>query len=468
MKKLNSLQRKLVYLGGIIILSIPILLLGQPGRASVEATDTTQARPAERGGKLDAMRKQYDLGQSDLGAVDPSSATMNLVLLGLRGVATCILQLEAQEHQDHKNWAELEQTTESIIKLQPHFHKVWHFKGWNLAYNVSQEWDAVEDRYFWVKKGIKIHQKGVRQNRKVPDLYWHTGNIIAKKIGRSDEWVQFRRFFMKKDPDPRFAEKNWEVDREINERGKDYDNYLMAKEWFEESMRVLKEDNPIQHIMAPTLFRSYPARSQIDFAEVHGREVDENGNSRIGEQSREAWDKASDDWIAFGQVPILVRFNSGEFGEVQLEIRSDDEYQEIADKYEVDEGVVKDIVRRYHELTNYPYWRTRVLAEREENTMLAHKEIFEGQELYKKGEFEEAAALLQKGMRRFETLLDKYPQLIIEDLTVEEGMVAILVYRYIRQTLGEPPEIHPLKKLWNEHKNRLPIFEKEMRRRMEQ
>ena len=77
MNNLNSLQRKLVYLGGIIVLLIPILLLGRPGRAALEATDTRPEVKAEKGGKLASLRTDYDLGEVELGAVDPSSATMN-------------------------------------------------------------------------------------------------------------------------------------------------------------------------------------------------------------------------------------------------------------------------------------------------------------------------------------------------------------------------------------------------------
>ncbi len=388
---------------------------------------------------------------------------MNLVLLGLRGVATCLLSMEAQEQQEHKNWTELERTTESIILLQPHFYKVWHFQGWNLAYNVSAEWDAVEDRYFWVKKGIKFHKKGMERNRMVPDLYWHTGNIIAKKIGRSDEWVQFRKFFMEKDPDPRFEEKGWEVDRDINPDGKGADNYLVAKTWFEESIDVLKENLVYQHVMADILFNSYPARSQIDFAEVHAREVDDQGHSKIGEKSREAWEQASNDWIAYGSEPIQM-----ESGTIRLEVRDEQEYEEIAEKTETTVQAVKDTIQRFHELTNYPYWRTRVLAERESNTMQAHKEIFEGKQLYRDGEFEEAAKKLLSGMRKFEKMLEEYPVLLVEDLMVEEGMIALLVYRDIQQHLGEPPEIHPLKKLWNANQRNLPSYEKELRRWMKE
>ena len=63
-------------------------------------------------------------------------------------------------------------TVDLITKLQPHFLSVWTFQGWNLAYNVSVEWDAPEDKYEWIKQGIKFLQEGVEQQPQVarPDL----------------------------------------------------------------------------------------------------------------------------------------------------------------------------------------------------------------------------------------------------------------------------------------------------------
>jgi hypothetical protein len=310
MNKLNSLQRKLVYLGGIIILLIPILLLGRPGRAKIEATETRPAKPAEAGGYLADLRTEYDLGDTDLGAVDPSSAVMNLVLLGFRGMAASVLSMDLEHHKERKNWTEVERTTESIILLQPHFTKVWEHQGWNLAYNVSAEWDAVEDRYFWVKKGIKFLQRGTRRNQTDPELIWHTANTYGKKIGRSDEWVQFRRFF-RNDPDPRF-EATGGLDRDLNPDN--LDNYLVAKVWFIKSKEVDDEDlRDRQHIMADPIFRSYPARSQLDYAEVFGRE------GKFGERSGEAWDEAFTDWTDYGNEPIVTGM-----GEVRLEIQSEE------------------------------------------------------------------------------------------------------------------------------------------------
>src|SRR5690349_1788486 len=154
MSNLTSRQRKLVYLVGLVLLLIVIIALGMP-------SEPAQGQHSGNAGGLLARRRAADeLSESDLGKVDPASSTMSLLLLGFRGIATSILWMDAQEQQRNKDWAGLRATTESIILLQPHFLKVWHFQGWNLAYNISAEWDAVADRYYWVKEGIKFFKKG--------------------------------------------------------------------------------------------------------------------------------------------------------------------------------------------------------------------------------------------------------------------------------------------------------------------
>ena len=120
-------SRKLTYLGGIVLLLIPIIWLGLPSDGK-----------AGSGGKLARLRSDYELGESDLGDVDPSSAAMNLVLLGMRGVAVNLLWVDLDKQKDMKRWSEMQAVTESIVRLQPHFEKVWEFNGWNLAIAVSR------------------------------------------------------------------------------------------------------------------------------------------------------------------------------------------------------------------------------------------------------------------------------------------------------------------------------------------
>ena len=89
MNTLTSRQRKLLYTGCIGILLIPIIGLGLPAGKNERAFQ----------GQLARLRTEYELGESTLGDVDPSSSAMNLVLLGLRGPAASILRLDAEELQ---------------------------------------------------------------------------------------------------------------------------------------------------------------------------------------------------------------------------------------------------------------------------------------------------------------------------------------------------------------------------------
>src|SRR5690606_1142229 len=127
------------------------------------------------------------------------------------------------------------------------------------------EWDAVADRYYWVKEGAKYTMAGSRRNEQSPELYWETGRVLGQKIGRSDEWQIFRKFF-KADPDEDTY--GGYADTELNPKG--IDNYLAAKDVF-----VIANERELeqpQHIMMRMLFRSYPARSQFDYADALQRE----------------------------------------------------------------------------------------------------------------------------------------------------------------------------------------------------
>ena len=132
MNNLTSGQRKLVYGLGILALMVVVIALGKPSDGSPGT-----------GGVVSELREKYSLGEATLGQVDPASSTMNLVLLGFRGIAASILWSEAEHHRVTKNWSKLHQTAESIILLQPHFKKVWEYQAWNLGFNVSAGMDAL-------------------------------------------------------------------------------------------------------------------------------------------------------------------------------------------------------------------------------------------------------------------------------------------------------------------------------------
>jgi hypothetical protein len=449
--KLTAFQRKLLYLGGILLLLIPITYLGMPP----EAESSQRIKPGS-GGKLSQLRQEYGLGEASMGNVDPTSSTMNLLLLGFRGIATTKLWMNAQDQQKRKEWSELDSTINSIVMLQPHFLKVWHFQGWNLAYNVSSEWDAVADRYYWVKRGVKFYKEGKDRNEQFPELYWFTGDTIGKKIGRADEWKQFRQFFVN-EPDTALYPAG--IDPEINPDRKD--NYLVARDWFIESNRVASVYNKQQHIMAEPLFRFYPARALIDHAMVLQRE------GKFGEETRSAWEEAFNDWAnVYGKQEYDCPI-----GKVRMEL-DEEEVQRYAaeDAKEPNENLrYLSWVARYQDMCNYRYWRTRCKIESDPQMAQAHQTLYNAEVAYREGNFEESIALSREGLELYGKMLEQFPDMKDDDTTIEEVMVAQLFWREsLRLVEGVEPdesEDYPLKELWQKQQPRKEQYMEEFQRR---
>jgi hypothetical protein len=448
---LTSRQRKLAYTACIVLLLIPIILLGMP------------AEPGSAGGLLARERARDGLSESDLGKVDPASSTMSLLLLGFRGIATSLLWMDAQEQQRNKDWAGLRATTESIILLQPHFLKVWHFQGWNLAYNVSAEWDAVADRWYWVKEGIKFFKKGRDRNEKYAELYWYIGDTTGKKIGRSDEWKQFRRFF-RVDPDKERFQGN--ADNQINTGQGRNDNYLEAGYWFLEADETVFRYGHQEHIMAPYLFRSYPVRAQFDYAGTLQRE------GIFDEVCVEAWNTAFKNWTDSPQPPIKVAYGQMEFDcpigkikfEVPLEAWKVLQAQD-ADKPEVGQRVTHWI-GRYQSTTNYLFWRTKSLAESKTQTADVHRLLYEGEEAFRQADFSRGLELFNEGMAKYEKVLEDFPSLRNEDETLEEALIALHFWRDLLElTETDMPDEYPLQEIWDENPQRREHAKDEYKRR---
>jgi len=436
MNNLTSRQRKTACVVGILVLLVPIVILGMPAGDQAEVS----------GGVLARLRTEHDLGESDLGQIDPTSATMNLVLLGLRGVAVNMLRMDLDHYKNTKNWAELRATTDAVITLQPHYIEVWRFLSWNMAYNVSAEWDAVPDRYYWVKEGGKFSQQGTRRNAEVPELYWETGRIWGQKVGRSDEWKYFRKYF---NPDE-YEDYEGSVDTAINAEQKD--NYLVAKDWFADAN--VAEDAKVQHIMMRALFRSYPTRAQLDYADARQREGKFDGVTVA------AWQRSFTEWTqGYGKMP----FKAPECV-LYLEANEDD-VQQMADDNNVDERIVQRWLKHYQHTTNYRYWRSRSHSESQPETGEAHRLIYEGEQLYKQGELADALSKLTRGMGLYASIIEAHPELSSEDLTAEEGMWAVLLWQKILELQQKTiPESFALKSLWDRHQGLLPELESRFNR----
>lgn len=341
MRNMSPAIRKLVYLIAIGVLIILITPIAMPQIRGTDATDSRQ------GGVLARMRDQHDLSQSQLGEIDPASEAMKLASLGLRGVAVCSQWMKAMEHKKKENYDQLASTLQTIIKLQPNFVKVWEYQAHNLSYNVSMEFDDFEYRYHWVKKGIGFLKEGVPYNKKDHRMTDNLGFFTGNKIGKSDEKVSFRRMF---GLDTEFHNEMSDfIDPDTYETrsyGHNYDNWLMAYQWYDYSRRMVEEFNLnkyrrdiVFYANLPTARRSQALALQNEF--------------RPDESQKEIWRICVDEWNRYGETEMGntfgIRFTIEEL------YRTEEQLQKI--RNELDEmapGLRASEMEKYRKQHNFP------------------------------------------------------------------------------------------------------------------
>ncbi len=482
----RSFTRKIVYLVVIALLLVPLFWLSQP---ATTAAPGVQSRP---GGKLAQLRQEHGLSEAQIGDIDPTSETMKLATLGMRGVATVFLWQKANDYKKKKDWTNLAATLNQMVKLEPHFLTVWRHQAWNLSYNVSAEFDDYRERYRWVIKGINFLKKGIRYNRKEPKLVWDTGWFIAQKIGRADEHKQFRRLF-KQDDDFHGA-------RPLSER----DNWLVGKEWFGRAEEMVDQGMRLRGT-SPVVFYSDRPMSQMNYAE--GLEKD----GIFEEKAKRAWHLAGEEWHQFGDRELttstgmriqlndlemirdemkdlrkeldalepglrdklieqkrrLLRPEEREALNTPPEKREEEQFRlafEAEQKLKVTDNEVArrvtgedrkqalelaaqigeaekraNMIDRYRGIVNFEYWRRRALIEQDPATLAAREYIYEGDEAFAEADLIAAREAYDKGLAKWRELLDKdqFEGLVKDRYTGEDLMEIIKTYRQILEKRDE-------------------------------
>lgn len=460
MNLLTVRQRKMVYAVVAGLLIVPIVFLGSPA-----------GEEPQSGGRIAQLRSEYELGESSLGNVDPTSAAMNLVLLGFRGVAASWLWQQADHYKTTKNFQQLQDTVESIILLQPHFKSVWEFQAWNLAYNVSAECDAVADRYRWVKQGAKFLIRGTERNKKMPELQFGTGQFIGSKLGLADEKEVYRKFFIS-DPDVDL----WDggPDEDLNPEGKD--NYLVARDWYLKANDTLEEPGVEQHRMDLALFLAYPYKSLIEHAKAFQQDgvtsqledqtvIDGEESQTQRDEAYRAWaaecqQKWADAYDEWTNIYGMKQIESSGGGTIVLEV--DDAADSILEALAEKDNMTFDEKRswrdRYRKSTSYPYWKRHCEIERRDEMTRARYFLAEGRRRFRNtADFEGSKEYLEQGMALLESVMKQYQasddvniMMVDEVEIIEEGLKAQLIWREVLNLLSEPiPDEYPLKALWD-------------------
>ena len=295
-----ALRRQLIYILAMVALLVPLYVLGKP---SVRNKDGSES---QRGGTLAQLRSKYDLGQGDLGEIDPASESMRLATLGLRGVAATILWQRAEYYKKEKYWDRLSATLNQIAVLQPHFVKVWEFQSHNLSYNISVEFDDYRQRYQWVKRGIEYLVKGSKYNKHRTEMPYELGWFFGNKMGVADERKQFRRMYR---DDKNFHQEIAATSMDLTNAeglGPDSkpDNWLSGRLYYERAYEMVRKENA-RPARSPLMFYRMSSSWLTKYAE--GLQA-EGPESNLGDPARVAWRRAAAGIKSFGDMTIQTTF----------------------------------------------------------------------------------------------------------------------------------------------------------------
>ncbi len=283
----NSLLRKIVYIAAIVLLLGPLFAMGRPTN-----------------GLIGQLRTKYKMGQANLGKLDPTSESMRLATLGMKGIASTILWLRADYYKEEKYFDRFSATLNQIALLQPHFISVWQHQAHNLSYNVAPEFEDYRQRYEWIKKGVDYLVRGTKYNDRKPILQYDLGHYLGNKLGKADEHVQYRSLYRKDAEFHRYFRDQGLVGIETNALGFDQkpDNWLTGKLWFEQAVALYEAGASIKK--APHLLLCYGPLWHMYYAEA----IESEGV--LDSSAQFAWKQAGNEWADYG-TKSLYQFRQG-------------------------------------------------------------------------------------------------------------------------------------------------------------
>ena len=424
-----------------------------------------------------------DLGEATIGQVDTGSFMLKLAMIGgFRGVVANVLWMQAQELQRLQEWDRLKSKVDFITKLQPHFLSIWTFQGWNLAYNVSVEWDDPADKYVWIKNGINFLREGVQNNPKSPDLVWDTAWTYYHKLGFSDESIILRQLFHDDD------DEDFQTDPIDNRRY--LDNFKVSRGWFElavdradEFQRLATDlEAPVEYVdpvenrkgrPGDLAFRTMPAHAQTRYAAALEKRSMIDEPATFGELARNAWALAEREWLKFGEY----EFRSPNALEIQGELVAqpirigDILAPELVNRHAEDTEFWADLLSRYEDkdirevtpeearrLTennlawvdrwsnqnNYRYWVERSRAEMEPEGVRARELFYEAYLQYLDADFPSAADTYRQGLELWRDVVADYPTFRDDELNRKDTGQIVLRYAEALRQAGRPaPEDMP-------------------------
>lgn len=364
---------------------------------------------------IEGSAERNRLAQKSLGNVNPVSGTAQLVLSGFRGVAVTFLWHEANELKRKERWFEIRPVIESISLLQPNFVKPWTFQAWNMSYNIAAEWEAVEDKYYWIRQGIDFMKEGCQVNRDKPDLEWYVGYIYFNKFGMSDEKVFLREMF-REEKDQSFAMSSSGIQ----------DNFQVAYDWHDKANEIIRRTRKRPLGMSITPFMYKTGYSKMYYANALAEE------GTFDEKTKDAWREGHKEWLRLGREGGPNREDL-----IRRMEYSDEEFAKL-------DGLQQDNVKRYRDVIKYEFWKRRARAEATDEMQAAREARYLADKARVAGDYTTALELYEKSFPLWKGILESEIMFREDDEMREDALESEARYLRLLSRLDMPiPDKRP-------------------------
>ncbi len=159
-------------------------------------------------------------GRPTLELSDLPSKAVTLILGGFRGPYVVYLWVRVEEEKHEKVHFDLIDRYTKIAALQSDYPEMWVFHGWNLAWNVSVQWQSMERKYQWIRRGAEFMREGHRQNPRSARILTELGRLYSEKLGKSQEAFYYRERVREEEGRSPFliAYEWYDLARKVNDR----------------------------------------------------------------------------------------------------------------------------------------------------------------------------------------------------------------------------------------------------------
>ena len=106
-----------------------------------------------------------------------------MALGGFRGLLADVLWFKAQTQQDSAHYYDLKLLCDLIQKLQPTFTQVHSFQADTMAYNIANHAESCEDKWYWIRSGLAVLEKGAGRTRQNYNLWFSLGHLYFHRLG---------------------------------------------------------------------------------------------------------------------------------------------------------------------------------------------------------------------------------------------------------------------------------------------